>query len=378
MFTQTELSFGARFGLWAASLVMGFLLFLSIISTAMIANVRIVTSEDGIYGIVRTIMSAPAQVRPKAPAIASGEGGLRIAPRVNRTYQMPHREEPGNVASSLTDQLIGMFYEEMGDQLNDALPVTQEEFTQLINESTVKDYIAEKTASLITDYFNDEITTTFEPEEIVQLIQENSALIETIAGQPIPDDIAQQIATIFVENEIIVIVEEEGLAGFMKLANGENPEGSLGDSGDNSDSSFDLRAILNTVQEATSVGNLILGIFISLVLMAGIILSNCHQIGKGLRRAGYPLMLAGSSIILNILAKSNPDMWIVDGNQADSQVINLALKLVRHVLLETAVINIVIFSLGLVLVIGGIVLPIVLKAQSKPEAAEESSAPTAE
>lgn len=372
MFKQKKLSLGARFGLSVASFVLGILLFVCAITTALIANLQIVTSEENISGMIKEMMSAPAHVRPKAP-ITSGEGGLRIAPRI-RTYQMPRREEPGNVAASLTDQLIGMFYEEMTDQFEEEFPVSQEEFTQMINDSTVKDYIADKTAALITDYFNDEVTTTFEPEEVVQLIKENAELIETITGEPIPDDIAQQVAQVFDENEIVQKVEAEGLAGFMEASGMEIPglSGS-GSSGEDvaegsSGSSFNIRDIINAMRAFASTSNLIIGIAVCLVLMAAIILINCRQLGKGLRRAGYPLMWAGCLVILNILAKFQPDLWVITAGD-DATVIattNLVLKLARYVLLQTAVVNIVVFGTGLALCIGGIVLGIVLRPKKSP------------
>lgn len=364
MFKQKKLSLGARFGLYVASFLLGLLLFVSVITTALIANLQIVTSEENISGMIREVISAPVHIRPNAP-VRVGEGGLRIAPNTNRTYAMPRREEPSGVASSLTDQLIGMFYEEVSGQFEEAFPVSQEEFTQMINDSTVKDYIADKTASLITDYFNDEITTTFEPEEIVQLIQENSELIETITGEPIPDDIAQQVATVFDENEIIVKVEAEGLAGFMEMTGTSIPglpnSGTSSEGTEDEQSSFNIRDAINLMRSFASAQNLLLGIAVCLVLIAAIILINCRQVGKGLRRAGYPLMLAGCLVVVNLLAKFQPDLWIVDYDAT----LNLIMKLARYILLRTAVVNIVIFGAGLALFIAGIVLPIVLRFKSK-------------
>ena len=367
MFKQKKLSLGARFGLIVASFFLGLLLFFTAIATALIGDVRIVMSKDGIAGIIRTVMSAPAHVRPNAPITIGAEGGLRVAPRIQRTYQMPHREEPDNVASNLTDELIGMFYEQMGNMFGEEMTFTQEEFVDMVNGSTVKDYIAEKTASLITDYFNDEITTTFEPEEVVQLIHENSELIEAITGAPIPDDIAEQVAKVFDENEIIVKVEKEGLKGFMDLLGGTNSGLESPDGETTIDASSNplnmVKDVANTANTICSTTNLIIGIAICVVLMAAIILINCRQLGKGLRRAGYPLLFAGSMIILNILAKFQPDMWVIADGDATT---NLIFKLARHILLQTAVVNIIVFSTGLVLVIGGIVLSIVLRAKKSP------------
>lgn len=365
MFRQKKLSGGARFGLAVASFFLGLLLFVTAITTALVADVRIVTSDNGINGLVRELLFSPAQARPKAP-VSVHEGGLAAAPQL-RTYQMPRREEPEGVASSLTDKLIEMFYEEMKDMFGEEMTFSQEEFTQMINDSTVKDYIADKTAGLITDFWNDEVTTTFEAEEVIALINENEALIESIIGQPLPEDIAQQVAKVFDENEIVTILEKEGLAGFMRLAESSKPgdEGIMDAESAGGVFPFDLREVINTVQQYTSTGILIACIAVCLVLIAAILLINCHQLGKGLRRAGYPLMLAGFMVILNILAQYAPQMWVITSGDAEMvQTANLALKLVRHILLQTAGVNIAIFCTGLALCIGGIVLPIVLRAKN--------------
>ena len=147
-----------------------FILFVAVTATALIADFRLISSGDNIRELVREVftefMSAPPRTHIDVPADLA-DGGLRIAPRPGRTYAMPRREEPGNVAAGLTDQLIGMFYDQVAEQIGEDFPVTKEEFTELINKSTVKDYVADKTADLITDFFMGEVTTTFEPTEIV-------------------------------------------------------------------------------------------------------------------------------------------------------------------------------------------------------------------
>lgn len=391
MFKQKKLSFGARLGLTVASAFLGLLLFFSVVATALIADVQIITSQDGLSGIIRTMMSAPANVRPQAPANISGEG-LRVAPRLNRMNQMVRFEEAdpseeddaanaaGDVAADLTEQVIGMFYQAMGGMFGEDMQFTQEEFTQMVNESTVKDYIADKTAALITDYLNDEITTKFEVQEVVDLIHENSELIESITGQPIPDDIAETIGKAFDENEIIVKVEAEGLAGFMEMmGGGENPEGGDAIGGSNAvlDMLSTVKEVYATVSTIASTQNIVIGTVVCLVLMAAIVLINNQQLGKGLRRAGYPLLIAGSAVVLNILAITQPELFTINAGAGEtaSAAGNMVLKLARHILTETATPNIIVFSTGAVLVIGGIVLGILLRPK---KAVEEIPAPAAE
>ncbi len=349
MFKQKKLSLGARFGLGVASFLLGFILFVSILATTLIIDIRVATSENTVKEVVHALLSSPDQIRVKAP-VTSGQGGVRVAPRSGRTYQMPRREEPDAVAEDLTQQLIEMLYEELGNQLEEGMPVSLEEFTSLINESTAKDYIADKTAALITDYFNDEITTTFEKEEILTLIDENRELIETVVGEPLPDDIAQQVATVFDENSIVQKVEAEGLKGFMEMVN--SAEGEEGNSSPNFLEIVDT--VMTVLRTASSTTNLVLGIGICLVLMAAIILINRRQIGKGLRRVGYSFLPVGlAGLVVYQIVQHLP----AAGDLA------MLLPVVQKFFSMFVPVYAVTLGIGVLFVVAGIVLPIVLRVK---------------
>ena len=350
MFKQKKLPRLARFGLGVASFLLGLILFVSILATTLIIDIRVATSENTIKEVVHALLSSPDQIRVKAPVI-SVQGGVRVAPRPGRTYQLPRREDPDDVAADLTQQLIDMLYEELGNQIGEEMPVSLEEFTSLINESTAKDYIANKTAALVTDYFNDEITTTFEPEEIMTLINENRTLIESVVGEPLPDDIAQQVATVFDENSIVQKVEAEGLKGFMEMVN--SAEGEEGSSGETSFLDI-VDTVVSIMRTASSTTNLLLGIGISLVLMAAIFFINIRQIGKGLRRIGYSFLFVGlPGLALCLLVLYFP----AKGDLA------MLLPVVQKFFSAFIPVYAVTLGIGVLFVAAGIVLPIVLRVK---------------
>lgn len=347
MIKNEKLPLGIRILLYLASGLLGIILFVAVLATSLIADLRIIFDKDSIQDTVREVitdvLSSPAQPR-KAP-FAPGEGGLHAAPRPRTFYAEPSKDDPSNVAAELTDQLIGTFYETVGKELGEEIPFTQEEFKDMINDSTVKDYIADKTAGLVADYFADEVTTTFHAEEVLALIDENSELIESITGEPLPADISEKIANIFDESEIIQALEKDGLAGFMETTGQEIPGLS-----DMSNSKFNIKSILATVRKATSLRNLLIGIAISIALIAAIIFINIRQFPKGLRRAGYPLIWVGMGIIPGILANIPSSLWSIPGMSA-----------VRKLIASTMVVYGIILGLGLALVIAGIVLSILMR-----------------
>lgn len=351
MFKQKKLSLGARFGLSVASFFLALILFVSILATTLIIDIRVATSEDTVKEIIHALLSSPSSSQKEETESPEQEDAptvyaLRAPQQEEPSYT---EEEPDEVAADLSQQLIDMLYEELGAQIGEEMPVSKEDFTSLINESTAKEYIAEKTAGLITDYFNDEITTTFKAEEILTLIEENKELIETIVGEPLPDDVAQQVADVFVENTIVQKVEAEGLKGFMEMMS--EIEGEDGNSGPNWLDILDT--VVTAMRTVSTTSNLVLGIGICLVLMAAIILINCRQIGKGLRRIGYPFLLVGLGIIPCLLVPYIP----AEGDLA------MLVPVVQKFFNAFLPVYGVTLGIGVLFLAGGIVLPIILRVK---------------
>ena len=359
MFKQKKLSLGARFGLSVASFFLALLLFVSLLATTLIINIRVATSEDTVKEIIHALLSSPSSSQKKetespeqedAPAIYALRAPTVYALRAPQQEEPSYtEEEPDEVAADLSQQLIDMLYEELGAQIGEEMPVSKEDFTSLINESTAKDYIADKTAGLITDYFNDEITTTFTAEEILTLIDENRELIEAVVGEPLPEDVAQQVADVFVENTIVQKVEAEGLKGFMELMN--EAEGEEGGSSLNFLGVIDT--VVTTLRTVSTTSNLVLGIGICVVLMAAIILINCRQIGKGLRRIAYPFLFVGLGLAPCMLVQ----YITLEGDLA------MLLPVIQKLIGAFIPVYAVILGIGVLFLVAGIVLPIILRVK---------------
>lgn len=380
-----KLSFGARFGLAVLSFVLGFALFLCAVATALIADVRIITSESGVRQITKTFLGAPQRVH-SVTSIYRGAVGVPYAavPRLE--------EQSGDLGNVVTEGLVGFLYEGLKDFLGEDMTMTQEELEAVVDQSTVKDFIADKAAGLVTDYVTGDITTTITGDEVKQLIEENQALIEQVVGQPLPDNVIDQIVQVVENNEIIQKLETEGLAGVIDQMSGAVPEeggDAVGDAlgglkpkdpnalgnqifgeelggtvagitssltGGELEGLGSISDVLTLLRSVTSVGKLILGIVVCLVLMAAIILVNIKQLGKGLRRSGYPLLYAGAPFFANLVALLVPSLFAV-----------MPLNVAGLVLRMTAVVNGTVFGLGLALVIAGIVVGTVAKKKAAAE-----------
>lgn len=371
-----KLPFGARFGLAILSFVLGLLLFVSAVVTLLIANIRVVTSENNIRQITKLLLGAPQQVHSVAQVTPGAVGaGLRM-------------EEESDLGGAVTEGLVGFLYEGLKDFLGENMTMNLEELQDVVDRSTVKDFIADKTAGLVTDYILGEVTTTISGEEIKQLLVENKELIEQVTGQEMPTEMIDDIMTVVEENPVIQKLEEEGLAGFIEEITGEAlPEGSLGElkpkdpnalgnqifgedmggtiagiagtiTGGELEGISSISDVLTVFRAATSVGKLLLFIGISLVLVGLIIVVNIKQLPKGLRRGGLPLVFAGFGFLGNLVALFVPALFTIS-----------PLPIVRQILVMTAGANGAVFGLGLALIIAGFVLGSVAKKNAAKAAA---------
>lgn len=393
---QKKLSLGARFGLAVASFLLGLVLFAAAIASILITDLRLLTSKDGIRAIVYELISAPAHVQMHTPANPE-PGAVHIAHRTGRYYAMPRRAETSGDTLGLTEQMISMLYKELANHIEGEVPITEESFTQIVNDSTIKDYVADKTASLVSDYFNDEVTTTFETEEIVQLVTENKELIESVTGEPLPEDFTDQVVTAVKKNELITKVEKEGLTPIIEaIANepetdsgsnsgsnsgsdsGSSSEGEGGSSTSNpipekkpnaiSNTAANIKNTVSLVRSVSSTGNLVWGIVICVVVLAAIILINIRQLSKGLRRCGYPLIFAGALLLLpTILLNTVSDLGATAADllSMDASTITPIVKLIQKVLTMFVPASASVLALGVVLVISGTVTGIVLRKKRR-------------
>lgn len=296
----------------------------------------------------------------------------------------------GLLGGNITDEIIESMFSELEQQLGGDLGISLEEVNNMLEQSTVKDFIADKAASLITDFYTGEVSTTFEAEEIKQLIEENSALIESVLGQPLPEEVTDMVVQWVEQSEIIQQVEKEGLQGILE-SSGVSPDQILGGnaSGKPSDSGNALGEqlgdmlgsegiagsvagvagaitggelqgidnfsdILTLLRSATSQTNFIISIAVCVVLMVLILLVNIRQISKGLRRCGYPLMFAGSLFIVCLVVKP----LLPAGIDPVMTVLNL-------VLTKTMTVNGIVFAIGAVLFIAGIVVAIAMAGKNE-------------
>ncbi len=141
-----------------------------------------------------------------------------------------------STSSLVVEYIYGYLYELLGDEL----PVTKTEVEEYLHESSVPDFVSEKMASMASDIFTGESTTTITEEEILVLVVENKALVETILGETITDQGMEVIASNINDIDLIGSVQNAvevqlGLKDEIEIP--VAPDSSSGNSGSSGSSS---------------------------------------------------------------------------------------------------------------------------------------------
>lgn len=341
---QPNLSPGAQIGIGFLSFLLCVALFATAICACLVASSRVLTSAGNLQQIIQELLTA-----------SSGHDTAAV-PQKGYTVQ-PLSAAPSGDGMDLdlgtdldmTDALLDFIMEAVESQIGE-LPISREEVGDLIDRSTAKDYLAEKAAGMVSDFIRGEATTTIEPEEIRQLIEENEELISQVIGEPLPSEFTEQIVTWVVENETIEQLNKEGIVSLIPIPD-EVPHPSQG----LASSLYQMNEIMVIVRSAISLSSLLGFIGVCLVLMALIVLCNWGRWGIGLRRCGYPLVIAGLPLFLCLSAQF--------GTPPSNDAI---VKVIWQAVASLSGIFGIVFALGAAFITGGFVLAHLQKKAATP------------
>ena len=191
---KTQLPTGVRVLLGFLSVILCILLFVSTLVTIIVADVRLVTSKDGLQTIItQALFPTPAPVRP----IGALAAGVPVLSPVSGT---------GNEAQgAIVDAIYGMLSEQFGEEL----PVSQEQVEQFLSDSTLPEFVSEKVAGIVNDIYTGKSTTTITKEEVMDLLTENADLIKKNLGVELNTEAIEAVGKWVEENDVMSTVQEE-------------------------------------------------------------------------------------------------------------------------------------------------------------------------
>ena len=352
-----KLSGGVRFILGFVTFLLCILLFFSTIATIVVSDaVTIVTSQDNMKKIISQILFKEVS-RPPLHSIGSGNAAGSHGVTVKPMAAPAIRLDDATSEEDTTAALITWIYESLSEEYGEEMNLTLETVQQFVEESTLKDFIAEKGASLITDYYTGENTTAISEEEIKEQLEMNKDLIKETFDYEISEEEIEEITTKVVENDYIAQIQEEGIVNVVMGAV------SGGDASDpNAPGSAPtniLVDILETSRQLLSMKTVWMSIGICAVLLALILVTNIKQIWVGLNKAGITILIAGALFLVpTMIIWNQPADWLTG-----SATLRMAGNLAREIMIMTAPACIIATAVGAVLLITGIVTYIVVRAK---------------
>lgn len=295
------------------------------------------------------MISGPSVSAPVRPALATGVGeGVVYANEASAT-------------GSMDGVLVDWAYDLIKNNFGEGMTVTREQAQIFVEKSTFKDFVADKAAGLVSDFYAGEGKTTITKEEIIQLIGENREIIQAQFGVTIDEKALENIETMMEETAILKPIEEQGLLGYFQQTMNGNPEGMEGsDEGQNP--MEEVNRIMEIVRKATSYTTLaILGGVFALLLVVLFFVTG-RSIPATLADTGVVLLLSGGIFaVLTALFMYQP--------QLVSQLIGPEVAGIGGLIFAAvAKVNFAIPAVGFAMIVAAIVVKIVQNTKKKEQA----------
>lgn len=366
---KKKLPLGIRIVFGFLSVLLCICLFATTLLTIVVADLNTITSKDGLQTIITQILfpkSAPVRVTPKLSGdTMAGLGGFSGI----------------DFSSGGLDQnaLIDSIYDMVAQQSGGELPISKEEVGELLEETTIPDFISDKMSSIVSDVITGEVTTTITKEEVMDLIKENADVIEEKLDIEIEDEVIESVGTWIEESEVMDTVQQEINTAIGVTPPATTPGGSAGSPegvapapvkphkapttildllGPDVKAPTSISDSLVLLRAVSSTNSLLICIGACVAIFLLLLLTHWGRPFAAVRSAGIPIMIAGIVMLLPGLISA----FIPAGNM-------IVLNIIQKILGMTLTVSVIVALVGLAMVISGSILNSVFKRKAKQRAA---------
>lgn len=270
----------------------------------------------------------------------------------------------GDSSDAIVDWVVGQLQDFTGGEL----PVTPEQIENFVEQSTIKDFIAEKVAGMVGDFYTGNITTTITMEEITQLVEENKALIQSEFGIEITEEHTEALKQIVEDTGILEQVQEQGIMGILGSVGGMGGVGGDGEGGGLMDPGMmqqmqQIQMAVEIVRQVTSYTAIAAVGLIFLALAAILFCTTQFSWPATLADCGVVLMLASAIFVIPSTVFTNSPELVTEllGNP-------MLVKLAQTFFNATAGVNYGAFGVGVGLIVLAIVAACIRSAMRKKAA----------
>ena len=330
---------GVRILLRLLSLLLCIALIGTVLTTAIVMDLRQLTSQENLEQLIDTLITADTSPTSTPWALSNN------APA------------PAPSSSSILDSLVEWVYEYLDENIEEDLNITLEQMQEFVDRSSAKDILAEKAAGYIEDFIMGTDNTDITPNEILDVIEDNRALVEEVFGEynvTVDVDAIKETMTDFLEkndlNETIRVevfekLEEEPIMG-------EN---------------LKVKDLLEQFRFLTSDTVLVMLIAANLFLILLLFFTNWLRLSATLGWAGTTVtmvgcMLAVPVILLQVMPNVIGDLFSASLGSAQADLIS---NTIGTLVSAIAPVHYTILGIGLAMLIASIVLKICRKRSAK-------------
>jgi hypothetical protein len=326
------------------SVLLCIVLFASTLVTMLVADVKVATNKDNLQKVLSSTLSAPTW--QMGPITAASGAGFDVS------------------SGNLSDYLVEFAYESVGGS---ELPFTIEDVKAFVEESTLKDFIAEKSASIISDIYTGENTTSISPAEIQQLLTENKTLIKKHFDVELTDEDIQAAVKSIEEIPAMKEIQEVGIAAIITGTKDAAPDEDSELTTGTSSSTNSTAEFLDAVRTLTSDTVLLVLIGVCAVLVGLLFLCAWNKPYSAMFYSGSTFTLAGLIFLVPTLIA-----WLAAGTWLQLfGDIPMVGPVSRIILMLTGGVCGAVTGLGVALIAGAIVLKV---AMNKKKAAKALAA----
>lgn len=270
-------SFPIRLLMQLLSTVVCLILILCLLCTVLVIDGKVFLCSDSQEAIIRQLITDS----PTQPQMATAN-----------IIRLSSARESGSLSPGALlgdDAALTAYVQQMIEAYTDVQqPVTETQAQEFLAQSTIKDFISEKTNSYVSDIVTGEENTTITADEIMELVEENQALLEQTFQTTMTEESKQAL-----REHMEQAVDEADFGGAIREEiNATLSQPILGTDG------WTLSDMMFLLSYLTQNRILFACIGLCLVLMLLLLALNFYNLPMGLTWAAVPPLFVGAVLSL--------------------------------------------------------------------------------
>lgn len=303
-------SLALRVPLQILSLLLSVVLLVCLMGTALLMDCNRMLSAAGIKQVMNAVFAVSQSrsvIRPISGALGTGvrmDEIPTLPPNVSipedalSNIELPADVLTGGDAEALIDWICEVAQQVAGEEV----PIDRQQIQTFVEDSTLTDFLSEKAAGYAADFINGTTETQLSGEELVELLEENQALIESTFQVSISEDMKQELKTTLdaaiEENQINEVIHEQVFDAMEEAIDQALPI-----------EWAKLQALLQTL---TSGKLLLMAIGVCVLLMLLLLGLNFYNLPAGLTWSSAACIVAGFLLSLPIATlQASPDLLVL-------------------------------------------------------------------